>query len=154
MNERMKWRLLLILCFLPVLSLTHAHADLSDHAGILDGQLQIESASARPAARAYYLLYAAALDQFAADKAALLSSEPVLHRMVRREGERMLGYFQSYATIYTRFSPIVHATREAAALEAFIAKGYRGKLLKDLESYILELRKKAEPKASATPDPK
>ena len=44
------------------------------------------------------------------------------------------------------FAGICDATEEAAALERFLSAGQRGKLQKDIETYLAELRKNTKPK--------
>lgn len=114
----------------------------------LTGQFAIEGASARPAARTSYLLYAAALDQFAIQKAQLLASEPVLAGLVHREFRDTLARFNEYPKFFTskKWAPIVDAEAEAASLEAFVLSGYSGKLLPVIRAYVMELKAAANTK--------
>jgi len=110
----------------------------------LPGQFQVLLASARIAPRAYYLLYAAALDRFASDKAELLAKEPVLAGMVQKRFRDMYATFEGYDKI-TKSKPVVNATQEAAALQSFLSAGYHGKLKADIEAYIAQLTTNVKP---------
>ena len=115
--------------------------------GLLPGQFQIEFASARPAARAYFLLYAAALDQFASEKAALLTKEPVLGRMVRQQYTETLAIFTNYASRMSgHYFPIVSAAGEAQDLRIFLKSGYTGQLKGQIDDYLAELDKARQAK--------
>ena len=112
----------------------------------LPGKSAIDHASARPAVKAEYLIYAAALDQYATVKAALLKDEPVLWRYIERPRRMVAHQARNYETAFSTFAQSRLPKEEADALDEFLAKGYDGKtryegaLRKDLETYAAELR--------------
>jgi hypothetical protein len=110
--------------------------------GYLEGDFEIRHASARPAARAYFLLYAAALDRYATENKEVLSSHPPLALLLRDAKAGALAKFDRYKVVISGgFAPIVDRKRELADLERFIASGYSGELKPKLLAYIEELKK-------------
>lgn len=118
--------------------------------GFLPGQDEIELASARPAARAYFLLYAAALDQYVTDHASIFASEPVLARMVQTKFRDTHSAFSDYKTqFFPSVPPIVDPNREAMDLRIFLKRGYngsgyKGRLLNEIQTYLIDLDKAAK----------
>ncbi len=111
-------------------------------AGYLEGELQVRHASDRPAARVYFLIYAAALDRYSTQHKDVLASDAALSRRVQDAKSRALLTFDRYSErVGGGFTPIVDRKRELADLERFVASGYSGELKHRLLAYILELKK-------------
>jgi hypothetical protein len=141
-------RYLLLLSFLLTCRLATAQAVSTNahqtnlFAGYLEGDIQIRHASDRPAARAYFLLYAAALDRYATENKEVLASHPPLALLLRDAQGRALLTFDRYNVVISGgFAPIADRKRELADLERFIASGYCGELKPKLLAYIEELKK-------------
>jgi hypothetical protein len=110
--------------------------------GYLEGDFQIRHASARPAARTYFLIRAAAYDRYANDNKDVLASHPPLARLVQDAKSRDLLTFDRYSDMISGgFPPIVDRKRELADLERFVASGYSADLKPKLLAYIEELKK-------------
>lgn len=117
--------------------------------GFLPGQIEIELASVRPAPRAYFLLYAAALDQYVSDHASIFASEPVLARMVQTEFRTAHSTFTNYPAFVHSEPPSVDPNREAAVLRNFLKRGYNGsaytgRFLNEIQAYLIVLDKAAK----------
>ena len=77
--------------------------------GYLEGDFQIRHASARPAARTYFLLHAAALDEYAIKNKEVLLSHPTLAVLLEDAKSNALHTFDEYNnTIGRGFAPIVN----------------------------------------------
>jgi hypothetical protein len=110
--------------------------------GYLEGDFQIRRASARPAARTYFLIYAAALDRYAIENKDVLASHPPLARLVQDAKSRALLTFDRYSEMISGgFAPIVDRKSELADLERFVASGYSGDFKPRLKAYMEELKK-------------
>lgn len=137
------WLILLVHCHIASAQIAGERLNPGDlYQGYLDGEFQIRHASARSAARVYYLIYAAALDRYATTHKELLTSHPTLALLVDDRMREILLAFETYETKMGAGSPpIVDRKRELDALEAFIASGYTGELKPKLEAYLKELKK-------------
>lgn len=108
----------------------------------LPGSDEINHASARPAARVFYLLYAAALDQFAQENARRLGTNATLAALVEYEFAHASETFRTYNTVFESFSESVDPLQERKSLQDFLTEGYRGRLQADAEAYLAELHTK------------
>jgi len=109
--------------------------------GYLEGDFAIRHASARPAPRTSYLIYAAALDRYAIENKDVLASHPPLALLVQDAKSRALGTFDHYSKIMGGFAPIFDRKGEIAELERLIASGYSGDLKAKILDYVEELKK-------------
>ena len=109
----------------------------------LEGEFQIRHASARPAARAYFLIYAAALDYYATEEHKdVLSSHLTLLRLLQDAKSRALLTFDRYKDMVGNFPPVVDRKQELHDLESFVESGRcSGNLKQKLLAYIEELKK-------------
>ncbi|HVV73504.1 MAG TPA: hypothetical protein VHI52_18670, partial [Verrucomicrobiae bacterium] len=120
--------------------------------GLLDGQMQIEGASARPPTKSAYLVYAAALDRYATDKAQLLKGEPVLQRLLYEQFRYAYSYYAHYSFVFQHEKPVVNAKAEALELNAILTGGYKGMLADEIKSYASQLEATGEPAAEPQPE--
>ena len=109
-----------------------------DEPGYLAGEREVVDSTIGPA-RAYYLLYAAALDHYRTTHRDLLASHPSLARLVRKESELNFVAWQNYP--HRNSAPIRDRKRELTALEKFIEQGYFGRFRSYVLDYIEELKK-------------
>ena len=64
----------------------------------LAGEGMVRGSSIRPAAKAYYILYASALDHYSITNKVLLTAQPILARLVVGERIRIFNYWENYKT--------------------------------------------------------
>ncbi|MDH5180950.1 MAG: hypothetical protein OEZ39_15615 [Gammaproteobacteria bacterium] len=107
----------------------------------LPGESEKMFSSARPAARAFYLLHAAALE----DKLSTCLQADNDCSSLKAEYEEELQYYLDYTKIYPRFREIVDKARESKALMDFLASGYAGKLKPEILRYTAMLYDKIYP---------
>jgi hypothetical protein len=125
----------------------------------LPGQLAVQLASARPAVRADYWIYAAALDQYAVAKEAKFKSHRVLWRFVERPRRIIKQEACDYVLHWGEAMQTRSSKEEADAIARFLENGwdgrspYRGELRKDLESYAAELRTRGDAMIAARKPP-
>jgi len=98
----------------------------------LPGESEIMLASARPAARAYYLLYAAAVG-----KALANSCEGSLrYNALKETYDDVINIYQEYKKIYPIFSEVINYEYERRVLKSFLASGYTGELKAEIIKFV------------------
>jgi hypothetical protein len=106
----------------------------------LPGEFQIRNAFARPAARAYYLLYAAALERYQTNHDDELTAQPTMARLVRDAKAHALRTYDHYKEMVGNIPTVVDRKRELEELEYFEANGDYCDLMPKIKAYIKVLK--------------
>ena len=111
----------------------------------IPGEFEVRRASTRPATRAMQLLYACAIDDYAAKHREDLERLPYALRCVRDNETSAIQAFRNYTVQYPKFSPDGDAAKTSSdvkALRWLQDSGYKGTYAKELEDFIKLLESK------------
>lgn len=132
-------------CVLFCLSVFALKAEAGDQLifqGYLPGQFEIEGASARPATKSKYLVYACAIDDYLRKNETALKKLGYAYLAVEKQRTSAFETYSSYETHWPSFTP--YDSKSLGDLKSVLDSGYSGRFTNELRNAIKELQQKTE----------